>query len=203
MRSVREYTSVPSCTSDWSAMLSLCAGTCTCTSHVRMHLFSISRQPGVEVQEGYTIRRHRRSGYKHFWPTATPSSLSQPCRVPLQHTVHLATWCRAPNVSGKHAETHEAGPAAGTQALTVMATGRHAAGSDFGASAPTAAALKSHPTVPVALPAPLCSCPPTPLSAMPVVTFTLTPQPGGEPGETQPGRGPLLTRDKLTGHVVG
>ena len=109
MRSVREYTSVPSCTSDWSAMLSLCAGTCTCTSHVRMHLFSISRQPGVEVQEGYTIRRHRRSGYKHFWPTATPSSLSQPCRVPLQHTVHLATWCRAPNVSGKHAETHEAG----------------------------------------------------------------------------------------------
>ena len=37
-------------------MLSLCAGTCTCTSHVRMHLFSISRLPGVEVDEGYTIR---------------------------------------------------------------------------------------------------------------------------------------------------
>ena len=144
-------------------------------ANVRVHLFSISRLPGVEVEEGYTIRRHRRSGYKHFWPTATPS-LSEPA------------------LPG--AETHEAGLAAGTRALTVMATGRHAAGSDFGASAPTAAALKSHPTVPVALPAPLCSCPPTPLSAMPVVTFTLTPQPG-EPGERQPGAEPGGQSPKL------
>ena len=117
--------------------------------------------------------------------------------VPLPRAMHLATRYRAPKVSGKHAETHEAGPAAGTRALTVMAPGRHAAGSNFGASAPAAAALESHPTVPVALPAPLYSCPPTPLSAMPVVTFTLTTQPGGEPGERQPGAEPGGQSPKL------
>ena len=78
-----------------------------------------------------------------------------------------------------------------------MAPGQHASGSNFGASAPASTALESHPTVPVALPAPLCSCPPTPLSAMPVVTFTLTPQPGGEPGETQPGAEPGGQSPKL------
>ena len=54
---------------------------------------------GVTADRGTSI-----SGQQRLRP-----SLSQPCRVPLQHTVHLATWCRAPNVSGKHAETHEAG----------------------------------------------------------------------------------------------
>ena len=78
--------------------------------------------------------------------------------------------CRAPHVSDEQDATHAAWSPAGSRALTVMAAaaGRHAARSSVGASAPAAAALKSHPTVPVALPAPLCSVPPTSLPAMPV-----------------------------------
>ena len=66
---------------------------------------------------------------------------------------------------------------AGSRAITVMAAGRHAARSSVGASAPVSAALVAHPTVPVALPAPLCSVPPTSLPAMPVAPPTLTTHP--------------------------
>ena len=85
--------------------------------------------------------------------------------------------CRAPHVSDEQDATHAAWSPAGSRALTVMAAGRHAARSSVGASAPAAAALKSHPTVPVALPAPLCSVPSTSLPAMPVAPPTLTTHP--------------------------
>ena len=85
--------------------------------------------------------------------------------------------CRAPHVSDEQDATHAAWSPAGSRALTVMAAGRHAARSSVGASAPVSAALVAHPTVPVALPAPLCSVPPTSLPAMPVAPPTLTTQP--------------------------